>query len=129
VALANTGSDNPVFLALNNSATIAIFVTVGAFAWRRDPESGFGRLLVIAGLGWFIVSFGASSSSALYSVGRLTAWAEEALIVDLFLSFPLTRPETTPARVVVAAAVGLVVFLWVPSALLSSQFPTPSPYS
>jgi signal transduction histidine kinase len=129
VALSNTTGDHRTFLALVNAATIIVFVGVGAYAWRRDPDGGFGRLLVVAGVGWFFVSFAASGSPALYSVGRAAAWVEEVLIVYVFLSYPGGRLETRAARIVVGAGAAAVAFLYLPTVFLVDQFPSPSPYS
>jgi signal transduction histidine kinase len=129
VSLANTEAEHRAFLAVINALTIATLIGVGLFAWRREPQNRFGRLLVIAGLGWFLVSMSASSSPLLYSVGRVSAWGEEVLLIYLFLSYPFGRLPDGPSRLVVGVAAATVALLFVPTALLVSQFPVPSPYS
>jgi hypothetical protein len=75
VALANEAAEDRVFTAVANAATILILVGVGLFAWRRESSNRFGALLVVAGFGWSLVSFAMSTSSELYSLGRVSAWA------------------------------------------------------
>jgi hypothetical protein len=91
VALSNTTGDHRTFLALVNAATIIVFVGVGAYAWRRDPDGGFGRLLVVAGVGWFFVSFAASGSPALYSVRRAVYCYVDLLFVHVFNHYSARR--------------------------------------
>jgi signal transduction histidine kinase len=129
IGLANTGADDRVFSAISNTATIAIFIGVGLFAWRRNPENSFGRLLVLAGVGWFFVSLAASDSPALYSFGRASAWIEEVLLIYLFLSYPNDRPQGLASRVVVGVAAATVLLLYLPTTFLVDGFPTPSPYA
>jgi signal transduction histidine kinase len=128
LALTSANAEHRVASAVSNGATIAIFVSVGLFAWRRDPENHFGRLLVVAGFGWFAVSLGSSDASFLYSVGRIAAWIEEVLLVYLFLAYPAGRLETTAARVVVGVAIATVAVLYLPTVLLVGHYPAPSPY-
>ncbi len=128
-AVTNNGAEYRVASGLTNGATIAIFVCVGLFAWRRDPDNRFGWLLMLAGFGWFFVSLATTDSAVLYSVGRTAAWIEEVLLVYLYLSYPASRPETAPARAVVGAAVGTLVLLYLPTVFLVGQFPMPSPYA
>ena len=129
IAVTNTGAENRVVSGISNGTTIAIFVGVGLFAWRREPGNAFGRLLVIAGFGWFIVSLGSADSSVLYSVGRVAAWVEEVLLIYLFLSYPASRPRSRAARAVVTTAVLTVLVLYLPTALVVDAYPTPSPYA
>ncbi len=129
IALTNTGAENPTFSGISNGATIAIFVGVGLFAWRREPDNGFGRLLLLAGFGWFFVSLGSADSSLLYSVGRVAAWVVEVLLIYLFLAYPSSRPNTRAARAVVGAAVVTLAVLYLPTALVVDQYPIPSPYA
>ena len=96
---------------------------VGLFASRRNPESGFGHLLLIAGAGWVFVSLATSDVAALYSLGRVAAWPEEALLVYLFLSYPAARPTTRPAWAVVGLAAGAVILIYLPTALVVGSVP------
>jgi hypothetical protein len=129
VSLANTQAEHRVFSAVSDAATIAILFGVGLFAWRRDPASRIGRLLVIAGFGWFLVSMAASDVPALYSAGRVAAWPMEALLIYLFLSYPFGRLPDAASRAVALAAAATAAILFVPTALVVAQFPSPSPYS
>jgi signal transduction histidine kinase len=128
IAAANEAGEHRFLSAASNGATIAIFVWVGLYAWRRDPENHFGRLLVIAGFGWFAVSIGSADSALLHSVGRVAAWVEEVLLIYLFLAYPSSRLETKAARAVVGVAIATVALLYLPTVLLTGQYPAPSPY-
>ena len=129
VGLANTGADERVGAAITNAFTVAIFFGVGLYATQRNPENGFGRLLLLAGAGWFFVSLATSDVSALYSLGRVAAWPVEALLIYLFLAYPAAHPETRSAWAVAGVAAGVVLVLYLPTALLVDQYPLPSPYS
>jgi signal transduction histidine kinase len=129
VSLANADAEHRVFSAVSDSATIAILFGVGLFAWRRDPANRIGRLLVIAGFGWFLVSMAASDLPALYSLGRVAAWPMEVLLIYLFLSYPFGRLPDAASRAVVLTAFATAAILFVPTALVVQQFPSPSPYA
>jgi signal transduction histidine kinase len=129
VSLSNTGADHRTFSAVTNAATIAILVAVGLFAWRRDPGNKFGRLLVIAGFGWFLLSLSASDNSLLYSAGRVSGWVEEVLLIYLFLSYPSGKLPSRPSVAVAGLAAATVVLLFLPTVLVVQQFPAPNPYA
>src|SRR3954452_11716835 len=63
-------------------------IALGLFRLRKSPDDRFARLLIVAGLSWSVMTFAQSSNSALYSVGRLSVWAVEVMIVYLLLAFP-----------------------------------------
>jgi signal transduction histidine kinase len=128
IAVNNSAGEHRALSGVSNGATIAIFVSVGLFAWRRDPGNNFGPLLVVAGFGWFLVSLGSADTPFLYSVGRTAAWIEEALLIYLFLAYPTGRLETTAARAVVGVSIATVALLYLPTALLVGHYPVPSPY-
>jgi signal transduction histidine kinase len=56
-------------------------------------------------------------------------WVVELVVVYLLLSFPSGRLTSSPARVVMAAAVVLVGLLYLPTALVVQHYPEPSPWS
>jgi len=74
IALANKGAPHALIAALVDSATVAILVGVGLFAWERDPASRFGVMLVAAGFGSFLASLSASGDPLLYS-GSLSGYS------------------------------------------------------
>ena len=129
IGLTSTGAEHRVFAAITNAGTIAIFTAAGLFALRRNPGNGFGLLLLAAAAGWFVVSFATSDVPGLYSLGRIAAWPEEALLIYLFLAYPVARPGTRAAWTVAGAAIASVLVLYLPTALLVGHYPTPSPYS
>jgi signal transduction histidine kinase len=47
---------SPVYAAIELATGVAL-VVAGATAWARRPESRFGALLVVAGMGWFLVEW------------------------------------------------------------------------
>ena len=64
----------------------------------------------------------------LYSVGRVSAWLVEPLLVYLLLAFPTGRLEHRIDRALVWAVVVLVVVFYLPTALVIEQFPVPAPW-
>ncbi len=129
VGLADTGGDHRVFSGLANAITVAILFAVGMISWAHGRDARFGRLLVIAGAGWALVSLATSDVAALYSVGRASAWVFEAFLIYLFLAYPRGVLETRAERAVVAVAAGALAVLYLPTLPLVEYFLTPSPYS
>ncbi|HEX4308301.1 MAG TPA: histidine kinase [Solirubrobacterales bacterium] len=129
VALAGSGSPYRGAEAALNGLTIAILFAVGIYAARRDGEGRFGQVLILCGAVWFLAGLSTSDVGWLYSVGRVFAWVFEALVVYAFLSYPTGRLQGRPERVVFALAVGIVLFLYLPTTPLVAAFPVPSPYS
>ena len=74
---------------------MAVPVGVGVYAWREGTHARFGRLLVIAGVAWFLGSFSTSSNEVLHSIGRIAGWYVEAGLVYLILAFPSGRLTTS----------------------------------
>jgi signal transduction histidine kinase len=108
---------------------VAVPVAVGAYAWSRRPDERFGRLLMLAGFGWFLTTLAESGDELLYSIGRVSGWALEVLLIYLVLSFPTGRITERVDRALVWAGAGVVVLLYLPSALLADAYPSPSPWS
>jgi signal transduction histidine kinase len=103
-------------------------LAVGLYARRRPASRRFGDLLVIVGAGWFLASLATSDDEVAYSMGRVAGWVVEVGLVYLVLAFP----SGTLGRVdrALVGAIGLVVaLLYMPTALLVEQYPTPSPLS
>ena len=118
-----------VFLAERQALTVATPIAVGLYAWREGTHARFGRLLVMAGAGWFLVALSSSSDSLLFTIGRFAGWTVEAGLVYLVLAFPSGRLTTRVDRVLAAAAVALVAILFVPTGLVTDAFPNPSQFS
>lgn len=132
LTLALTGSASESerqIAALALTLTAAIPIAVGLYFWYRQPQNRFGLMLVVAGLGWSLATLAASDSSILYSVGRVSLWMVEPLIVYLVLAFPSGRLTTPVDRLLVAAFAAIAAFLFLPTALLVEVYPSSSPLS
>lgn len=123
IALRSPASPNPALAAIVGSATVGILFGVGLFAWRRDPSNRFGPLLILGGFGSFVASLSASSDSLLYSVGRVSFWALQPLLIYLFLAYPGGHLTRRSERLVVGLAAGAVVVLYFPTALVQAAYP------
>jgi signal transduction histidine kinase len=113
---------------LGRAVMVGAPLAVGLYARRRPASRRFGDLLVIVGAGWFLASLATSDDEVAYSMGRVAGWVVEVGLVYLVLAFP----SGTLGRVdrALVGAIGLVVaLLYMPTALLVEQYPTPSPLS
>jgi hypothetical protein len=61
--------------------TVAAPLAVVIFALRRPPFARFGGLLVIAGGVWFLTALAGAGDATLYSVGRVSYWLFEPLVI------------------------------------------------
>ena len=128
LTLATGGPERRVFTAIAGGITVLTLFGVAVFALRRDSRSRFGRLLIVAGCGWFLTTFSASDTGVLYSLGRVANWLTEPLLIYLFLSYPSGRLTRRSERIVVRLAVGVVLTLFLPTTFLVEHYPTPSPW-
>ncbi|MGH2938796.1 MAG: sensor histidine kinase [Solirubrobacterales bacterium] len=110
-------------------ATIAALLGVGLYAWYRDPESRFGKVLFVTGICWFFVTLANSDSAALYSVGRIAGWIFEVVLAYALLSYPTGRLESRGARAVVIGGALLIGLLYLPTIPITDQFPLPAPFT
>lgn len=129
VALGNTGADHPGLSAALAAITIAALFGVGLYSLRSGPRKRFGALLIATGFGWFLSSLSNSDVALLYSVGRISTWIVEVLLIYALLSYPTGRLTQRPERVVVGIAALLVLFLYLPTAPLVRDFPNPAPFN
>jgi signal transduction histidine kinase len=128
VSLSNPASSEPALAAIFSVALIAIPAAVGIYAWARNPEIPFGKMLAATGLLWGLASFAGSGNPELYSLGRISHWIAEIALLYLFLSYPTGRLERRPERAVFAAAALLVAILYLPTALVVERYPSPIPW-
>ena len=129
-AIALTGDmPHKVFLAERQALTVATPIAVGLYAWSEGTHARFGRLLVLAGGAWFLVSLSSSSDSLLFTIGRIAGWTVEAGLVYLMLAFPSGRLTNRVDRVLAASAVAVAAILFVPTGLVTEAFPTMSQFS
>jgi signal transduction histidine kinase len=115
-----------VSLAERHALIIVTPIAVGLYAWSEGTHRRFGRLLVLAGVGWFFASLGASNDPVLHSIGRVSYWVVEAGLIYLILAFPSGRLNAPVDRTLAWCAVALVGILFVPTALIAEAFPAPS---
>src|SRR5689334_6971622 len=70
---------------------VALPVSFGLFRLARDPRDRFAPFLLAAGVLWSLTTLSESSASVPYSIGRLSVWLCEPLLIFLVLSFPFGR--------------------------------------
>jgi signal transduction histidine kinase len=116
-------------LAQRSGLIVLTPIAVGLYAWRDGTHARFGRLLVLAGFAWFLAGLAGSTDSILYSIGRVAGWPIEAGLLYLMLAFPSGRLTNRTDRLLAAAIAGVVVVLFVPSALFTETYPAPSQFS
>jgi signal transduction histidine kinase len=81
-------------------------IAVGITAWIRRPNSRFGLLLTLAGVGWMLAEWnnpGVDSSIA-FTIGLALYAAAAPLIAHAALSYPGGHLSSTPERVGVSLA-------------------------
>jgi signal transduction histidine kinase len=115
--------------ALGRGAVAAIPVAVGLYACRRGPYPRFAHLLLVTALLASVAGLAESMHSVPYSIGRVVFWFSEPLIIYLVLAFPSGRLRGTRERALIAASVATVAILYLPTALLVTQYPTPFPFT
>jgi hypothetical protein len=129
VTLAGVDATHSELAATGRALMVLVPVAVGCYAWYRGPHRRFGLLLMAAGFGWFLTTLAESDNSLLYSTGRVAGWLVELELVYLALSFPSGRITESVDRWIVLAAVVLVAVLYLPTALIASDYPVPVPYT
>jgi PAS domain S-box-containing protein len=110
-----------------HALVIAAPISAGLYAVYRQPRARFGWLLVLAGVLWSPTMLAESSDGVLYSIGRVSVWLAELLLIYLVLAFPSGRLASRADRVLVRAG-AVVVSLYVATALLG-EYPEPSPWA
>lgn len=110
-------------------ATIAALLGVGLYAWYRDPENRFGKVLFLTGVCWFFVTLANSDDATLYSLGRIAGWIFEVVLAYALLSYPTGRLEGRAARTIVIGGALLIVLLYIPTIPITAQFPLPAPFT
>jgi signal transduction histidine kinase len=113
--------------AVARTLTVAAPMAVGLFALHRPPFARFGALLLIAGFVWFLTTLANAENATVYSIGRVSYWGFEPLLIYLVLAFPSGRIDRRLDRTLVWIAVLLVLSLYLPTALLVDRYPIPTP--
>jgi signal transduction histidine kinase len=98
LALTSDHLQRPVEAGLYWSYLTAATMATGVIWWRRRPASRFGPLLVAYGVLAWIVSWEASDSPVMFSIGVLAEAPAWLLTIYVFLAFPLGRIEPRVAR-------------------------------
>jgi PAS domain S-box-containing protein len=131
VALSGAGPEPRWLAATAHALVIAVPIGAGLYALHTlpAPANRFGRLLLLAGLLWSPTMLAESADSVLYSIGRVWVWLAEVLLVYVVLAFPSGRLASSVDRLLFRAALLVVGVLFLPTALLVEQFPTPNPWS
>jgi signal transduction histidine kinase len=128
LTLAEAPAGDRAWAAVTGALVIAAPIGVGLATLARRQDR-FAAVLVAAGALFSLTVLAQSHDATLYSVGRIVVWVVELVVVYLLLSFPSGRLTSSPARVVMAAAVVLVGLLYLPTALVVQHYPEPSPWS
>jgi signal transduction histidine kinase len=87
------------------------FVTAGAIAWRRRPDSRFGPLLVAAGFATPASTLQWAAQPLPHTVGQLFDLLLPALWLHVFLAYPGGRLTRWPERLLVVATYGTALGL------------------
>jgi signal transduction histidine kinase len=129
VTVSGHDAGDTALIASVRALMVVVPIAVGCYAWRRRPNERFGPLLVVAGFLWCLTTLAESDSSVLYSIGRIAGWIVELQLIYLILSFPSGRLPAPVDRALVWAVAGVLVVLYLPTALIDASYPVPTPYT
>ena len=129
VTVTGSQSDHAWLEGVARALTVGTPMAVGLFAMRRTPFTRFGQLLAITGAIWFLTTLANAGDPLLYSIGRVSAWIAEPLLVYLLLAFPTGRLTHRADRVIAGLMALLVLVLYLPTALLVETYPVPVPWT
>jgi len=80
----------------------AILTVAGAAAVGRVPGDRIGRLLLLAGLAWYLGTFSTSGVDAYADLGAVFVSLHRGLLVHAFLTYPTGRADRHSAPIIVA---------------------------
>jgi CheY-like chemotaxis protein len=115
--------------AVVEAAIVGVPLAVGLYSIQFGHDRRFGLLLIGAGLVWSLTALAASPDSLPYSIGRVCAWLIFPLLVYLTLAFPDGRLAAGWPRVLFGSITGLIVVLYVGSALFVDAYPVHTPWA
>lgn len=95
------GAGIPALLVLVQNLTVAVYLAVGAVAWRRRPNNDIGLLLVATGFVMWLSGLQQAPMPALAAVGAVTATLPLAMTLHLVLAYPSGRVRGPAARTLV----------------------------
>jgi len=114
----------PVFL----TGAVVVFGS-GLADLARRREVRFAQVLIATGLLWSLSALTAADGAVLSSVGHVAQWGAVLAIAFLLLSYPSGVLESTSDRALFAGGTMLLAVLYLPTVLVSSRFPHPSPWA
>ena len=127
VLTASGGVAHPLGRTVLHVLTVGAPVATGLYA-VRSGHARFGGQLMAAGFVWSLTILAESSSSLLYSAGRVIAWTIFPLLFYLILAYPEGRIRLRRDRLLAASLTAVVAVLFIGSALLADEYPKPSPW-
>jgi hypothetical protein len=107
----------------------AIPVAVGLYATQHRAHARFGRLLLGFSVLWLLALLSSSSSSLVYSVGRVAGWMAFLSLPCVILAYPGGRLVSRVDRALALAVAAAVIVLYLPTALLVERYPVPTPFA
>jgi signal transduction histidine kinase len=96
------------------------FVGTGLYAWRRQPQSRTGMLMVLVGFAWFLGPLLAADDPLVFTIGILLSGLWGPVFGQLLLSFPTGRLPTVARRRLVVAAYAFIPLAPLPALLVSN---------
>jgi PAS domain S-box-containing protein len=127
--IAGSAPEEPGRAVVLHVLLVAAPMAAGLYAVSGSRASRFGWVLVVAGLLWAPTVLAESSNSLAYSTGRIFAWLVEPMVIYMVLAFPTGRLLTGLDKSLFRAAFGLLVILYLPTALVVDQYPLPTPWA
>jgi signal transduction histidine kinase len=129
VMLAGAPPDERVTATVVFALLVGVPMLVGLAALHVRHDDRFARLLFAAGAMFTLTALSQSSSSTVYSVGRVAVWVVVPVMLHLILAFPSGRLVTVSDRRLMAVIWAIAGLLYLPTALIVSRFPEPSPFA
>ena len=126
--LAAAGPNDSLTAVWVHAVVVAVPAAVAIGVLRRRPGDRFAALLLVATGLLALTALSLSDASLPHSVGRVSVWVVEPLIVYLLLAFPFGRLTGRAERAVFGAAVAVSAVLFVAPTLLTASFPEPAPW-
>src|SRR3954471_17151724 len=119
LALSSPQLQRPLAAGLYWAYLIAASMLIGVYWWHRRPASRFGPLLVLFGVGVWVVSWQGAGAPLAFDLGVLAEGPFFVLTFYLFLAFPMGRLEPPAARWLMAVLIVGVLAFFVPWALFT----------
>jgi signal transduction histidine kinase len=129
VVLDTAAPDRRVAAAVASGLTVGVTMGVGLLAGHARADGRFGQLLLAIGAAASLTALAHAQDSTLYSVGRVAVWLVVPASLYLMLAFPSGRVTHPADRRIVAGVAALVGVLYLPTALIAPEFPSPMPWT